>query len=265
MIQIGFDDALNWEFVSTNGKSPTQIFSFLPLGIAYALGLEVENVQMQSLQPFDTTAELGYITTLALAYIPSNLVPKLQVMLHSPSSPLYHYAKGNQYENSVNTITEHINPAIPLVAGEANEINPVGDGDEDNDNDDGNRGGGGDIFDTPVGEQSASTKGMIGGIATGAVVAAAAYGAAMFFIARRYKNKRLAHRRSRSVADPSEMIQSGSPALMGGAGAALMSGGRSQPNSPTNDRYSHGSGGSNPSARGQISAPVMAENSLGWN
>ena len=86
----------------------------------------------------------------------------------------------------------------------------------------------------------------------------------MFFIARRYKRRKLAHRRTRSVMTGPEMSQyAASPALMGGA---MMSGGRMTPGTGSGDRYSRGSGGSNPSARtAKISGPMSAENSLGWN
>jgi hypothetical protein len=96
------------------------------------------------------------------------------------------------------------------------------------------------------------------------------YGAAMFIVARRYKRKRQ-HRRASSMgsSQASEMryTDAGSPAMMGGA---LMSrefssyGGAAAPGG----RNSHGSGrsGMGGSVRtAAISAPVAAENSLGWN
>jgi len=87
----------------------------------------------------------------------------------------------------------------------------------------------------------------------------------MFLIARRYKKRKQSHRRSSSIMSPTQMRQSGSPALMGGA---FMSGGRVSPGGTvTNDRNSRGSGRSagNSARTQQISAPMMAENSLGWN
>ncbi|CAM6002787.1 unnamed protein product [Sphagnum balticum] len=92
-----------------------------------------------------------------------------------------------------------------------------------------------------------------------AIGGSAVYGVAMFLIARRYKKRKQAHRRSSSLTG-GEMRQTGSPALMGGA---YMSGGHT---SPGHDRNSRGSGRTGNSARtAQISAPMMAENSLGWN
>jgi len=62
---------------------------------------------------------------------------------------------------------------------------------------------------------------------------------------------------------PSQMRYTGSPALMGGA---LISGGRGTPGLQ-NGRESRGSGRSagNSARTVEISAPMMAENSLGWN
>jgi hypothetical protein len=75
-----------------------------------------------------------------------------------------------------------------------------------------------------------------------------AYGAAMILVARRFKKKRQSHRRSSSV-------QTGGDGWMSG------------PYNPENSRASQGSGDtSGRSVRTQqISAPVMSENSLGWN
>jgi hypothetical protein len=263
LIQIGFDYELNYEFVVTNAMSSAQIFRYLPVGLAYGLKIKPEQIVMHSLRPYDTTAGLGYITTLALAYVPTSLVADLKVLVHTPVSLLYQNPDG-----SARTIVENINPAIPIeVGGELAGLSQGvigGAGDGSGGSGSGNGGGstggnGGDVFDT--GSKPTTVSGTTAGIAAGAVVAAAAYGAAMFFIARRYKKRKLAHRRASSVADPSEMVQSGSPALMGGA--AFMSGGR-QSGTTAGDRNSKTSQ-PNSARTAQISAPMMAENSLGWN
>lgn len=113
------------------------------------------------------------------------------------------------------------------------------------------------------GNQTEKEKLTTMGVAFGVVGAGFMYGAAMFIIARRYKRKRQTHRRSSSLSnsqESSEMAQP-SPALMGGA-------------LPSRD-YFHGegrdsrgsgrSGMANSGRTANISAPVAAENSLGWS
>lgn len=99
----------------------------------------------------------------------------------------------------------------------------------------------------------------IGGIATGATIGAIACGVAMFLVARRYRNKK--HQRSNLVSSASYYTYES----MAG-GAAWMPSGRPGQSSP-GSRDTRGSGGSNGHAirRRQISTPVPAENSLGWN
>ncbi|PHH71736.1 hypothetical protein CDD80_5034 [Ophiocordyceps camponoti-rufipedis] len=100
-------------------------------------------------------------------------------------------------------------------------------------------------------------------ITMGMVAGAFVYGAAMFILARRYKRKRQTHRRSSSVSnsqESSEMAQP-SPALMGGALA-------NRDHFHGEGRDSRGSGRSGMANSGRtanISAPVAAENSLGWS
>jgi len=262
MIQVGFGFPLNYEFVVDNPYSSAQIFQFLPQGISDGLGLRNDQVTMHSLIPMNTAAFVGYTTTLALAYIPSNMVSTLGLDLHIPSSELY-----NNADASINTIMNYINPAIPLTPGDTLAGSAAsGTGSASQPTSSSSNGNSG-VFSTNAQNTSSSVKATTAGVAVGAVGAAAAYGAAMFFIARRYKKRKQAHRRSSSLINPSEMRQSGSPALLGGANA-YMSGGRTTPGtSAGNDRNSRGSGRSNGnSARTQqISAPMMAENSLGWN
>lgn len=274
LIQVGFKYSLNYEFVVSNSMSSAQIFTYLPKGIAYGLEIDVNNVIIHSLEPYDTTSSLGYITTLALAYIPEDAVSNLGIMIHVPVSRLY-----NNPSDSVSTIMSNINPAIPITVGSGidgsgspSSANGGGSSTSTPGNGDDNESGDGGLFGQPDQDepQSAGARGMTAGIATGAVVAAAAYGAAMFFIARRYKRRKLSHRRSRSVMNPAEMMQNGaSPALPGGAfmsGARQSTGSGDVSGAGSNDRHSRGSGRTGNSARtAQISGPMMAENSLGWN
>ena len=89
----------------------------------------------------------------------------------------------------------------------------------------------------------------------------------MFIIARRYKKKKQAHKRSSSVMSNSEMRQAGgSPPLMGGALLSRDFTGYGGVAGNTRDSQGSGrSGGQNSARTANISAPVAAENSLGWN
>ncbi|EKD20024.1 basic proline-rich protein [Drepanopeziza brunnea f. sp. 'multigermtubi' MB_m1] len=262
LIQLGFLYPLNYQFVVENPMSSVQIFEYLPIGIASGLGLRKEQIMMHSLVPLDTTARMNYITTLALAYIPTNMVNTLALDLHLPTSPLY-----NNPDPSINTLMNYINPAIPLTPGstmDAGGSSGMGSGDSPGSGDDSDKDNDeNDVFgDTNQQNQTAGRTGATAGIAMAAIGCSAAYGAAMFLVARRYKRRKQNHRRSSSMA-AGEMSQSGSPALMGGA---YMSGGRNTPGINGRDRNSRGSGRTGASARTQqISAPMMAENSLGWN
>ncbi|KAG9238518.1 hypothetical protein BJ875DRAFT_351303, partial [Amylocarpus encephaloides] len=237
--------------------SSAQIFKYLPKGIADGLGLDVSQVVLQSLAPLDTTAQMGYITTLAMAYIPASLVATLSMDILIPTARIY-----DNDDSSVETLVNYINPAIPITpgatldgSGDPNLASPSPTGDPKD-----------DPFNNPENQnQSPGAKGTTAGIAMAAIGGSAAYGAAMFLVARRYKKRKQGHKRSSSIMSHSEMRQSGSPA-MGGANA-FMSGGRISPGGTANDRNSRGSGRSagNSARTQQISAPMMAENSLGWN
>jgi hypothetical protein len=243
LCQIGFTHELNYGFVSSNPSSAGQIFQFLPQGTAYGLTLDQSNVKMFNIQPYDTSKSLGYITTLALIYVPTDQVNQLGVDLHTPNSPLYHHP-----DLTVRTLMSFINPAIPLVAGQPMDgSNPVVNG--------ANGGsingatatpgatGGANPFGSDA-SNSAPAKASAAGVAGGVVGGVILYGAAMALVARRYRKKKNAHRRASSMSNP---------AWMSGADG---------------DRNSRGS---NASSQGrsiqttQISAPVRTENSLGWN
>ena len=259
LIQIGFLYPLNYDFVWQHQESQRQIFTYLPIGIAYGLDIDHLNVTMQTLRAWDTTQDLHYITTLALAWIPSQLVDSLGLILHTQAEKFYHNP-----DPAVRTLLSMINPALPIRADNATD-------------------GGIDtgVGASPSGTGTATGQGTIASglsnsspvkapsvaIGVGVVFGAAAYGAAMFFVARRYKRRRQSHLRSPSMYSSPVMSHHGADPA---AGAALMSGGMGERSiSPyyDNDRGpSRGSGRSGSSAgRQQISAPVMAENSLGWN
>jgi hypothetical protein len=258
LVQVGFLYPLNYAFVVSNSYSSAQIFDLLPQGVAAGLSLDLSDVTMHSLIPYDTTSTLGYITTISLFYVPTNLVSTLSSGLHTPVSPLYTNEKP-----LVNSLMNFINPAIPLtpgqylpgVAGSGVATSAAPTATTDSTSNDG-------VFNTDQQNTSSTVKGTTAGIAVAAIGGAAAYGAAMFFLARRYKKKKAGHRRSSSLDTPSQMRYTGSPALMG---AGMMSGGRGS-TTMGGGRDSRGSGRTGNTARtAQISAPMMAENSLGWN
>jgi hypothetical protein len=234
--------------------SSAQIFQYLPLGIAQGLGIKAEQVTMKSLIPLDTSQQMGFITTLALMYIPSNMISTLQLDLHIPTSDVY-----NNADKSIFSLMSYINPAIPMTPGATLDNGATATGSSSAASSSA-ASGQSNVFDNSSGGTSGgSVSGTTAGIAMAAIGGSVAYGVAMFLVSRRYKKRKQSHRRSSSLAH-SEMRQSGSPALMGGA---YMTGGRT---SGGHDRNSRGSGRTGNSARtAQISAPMMAENSLGWN
>ena len=267
LVQIGFLYPLNYEFVVMHQLSIAQIFNYLPEGIAYGLNLATQDITMQTLQPYDTTETLGYVTTLAFAYIPTINVTTLSLDIHTPASALY-----NNPDESVKTLVSMINPSFPILAGGilggSNPASVTGSSTSTASaiiSEGAPLGGGMD--------NSSSVKGTSVAIGLGVVGAAAVYGAAMFFVAQRYRNKRRsAHNRSPSMIDTSVLAQQPGERASGAA-AALMSGGRDDVMRSTSPyggygtysgRNSRGSGRSGSTGR-QISAPVMAENSLGWN
>jgi len=267
LIQIGFLYALNYAFVVHTPESISQIFTYLPEGLAFALGIPSTQITMQALQPYDTSATLDYITTLATAYIPSDLVDPLSLQVLNPNSALY-----DPSDPTVKTLMGMINSAIPILAGQGMAGGPTPTNGATAQSSDAPNGDG-----SPLGGstgESAAVRPKSAAIGVGVVCGAAVYGAAMFFVARRYRNRKKRHARSSSMIDTRHM----SRAERSGAGAALMTGARgangdgarsTTPGGTGNGRYSRSSGQSGgASARtqmGQISAPVMAENSLGWN
>ena len=213
---------------------------------------------MQSLRAWDTYEDLGYVTTLALAWIPEGLVDNLALLVETSVSRFY-----NNPDNSTAFLLSMINNAIPITGSNSTDGASTPFGNIPTDTSSTKNAGapiGGDIG------NSEHVRASSVGIGVGVACGAAAYGAAMFFVARRYKKRRQSHLRSPSMFSSPVMSHAGPDA---GAGAALMSGAMGERSaSPYYDNDgragSRGSGRSG-SSRHQISAPVMAENSLGWN
>ena len=88
--QFAFKQALDYEFVVTHQSAIDEIFLYLPIGIGNALNESTETIIMQSLVPYDTRS--GYITTLALSYIPSASASNMQEQLSTESSRFHNYS-----------------------------------------------------------------------------------------------------------------------------------------------------------------------------
>jgi len=244
--QVGFKWPLNYPYVVSydNGR---QIFEILPRAIADALNITTDQVVMTGIRPMDTMAYQGFITTIALFYIPADLNVTLAAQMRNPADALWH-----NKDPTVNALTEQINSAIPLPAG----ILPDG-GSYTPPNNKGKENPGGAEEGGPIGgDMNASHKinPTSAGIATGAVIGAIAYGAAMFYVARRYRKKRMSHKRASSVATTRRHTY-------GSMQGAFLAG----PRGPSRNSGGSGSSQGRSVRTQQISAPVMAENSLGWN
>jgi len=264
-IQIGFLYGFNYGFLVMTPKAAAQILTTLPNLLSYQGGFDPAKVMVRRLVPYDTQDVLGYVTTIAVVTYPKSLVDQLRMDMHIPTAPLWQNPNRLAYNMSL-----EINTAIDIMLGSTLEWGASG----TNGGASTSTSGPNDLFPGDGGgsEQSSAQKGMTAGIAVGAVFISAAYGGAMFIIARRYKKKKQSHHRTSSVATPSAMRYTGSPALMGGA---ILN--RDLPSTyggVAGGRESHGSHGSHGSGRtgtqnsgrtAYISAPVAAENSLGWN
>jgi len=281
LIRIGFEYGYNYPFVADNPKAGAQIFGFLPIGLAYGLNIPTEKIVMRTLEPFDARGQPnGFIKTLAYAYIPSDLVDALILNLHTPNSKLY-----NSDNESVWKLMGMIDPTIsgrasdtmtggsiqPVSGGDGNGgtwledgagSNPDSTDDKTSDEDDSSF-----LGTSEQGEPKTITK-TGAGIGVGIFVSAAAYGAAVFYIARRYRKRKLRHGRASSISHSVSPGNNPTSALMAGAPSMSMAGARYD-TIGADKRGSNTSGGiagGRTSARGQtISGPMQAENSLGWN
>lgn len=261
LVRLGFQHQLNYAFVVDNPVAVAQIFEYVPQGISWGLSIPLNDVIMHTLQPYDTTKNKGWITTLAFAFIPSDLVPKLDLDRHTPASKLFHNPS-----NPVSQMMNLLDVEIPLYATDE-DLTGDSDGKVGDDGTwlDGGSDSGGSTDNgdgAPMGDSSTGASKVSGktvGLSVGIVAGAAAYGAAMFLVARRYRQRRGRHTRSNSINRSVSPGSNPASGLMGGGGA-VMHGARS----PFDKRGSRGSGKASARTQ-QISAPMMAENSLGWN
>lgn len=235
--------------MAKNSHAVSQIIAFVPQGVSYGLDIDIPEVYIHKLAPYEGTVD--YRATLVMMYIPEDLVDKLGSLLANPLSALFTHPNP-----PIMTMMSMIDPTIPLIPGQEyqnpkpgnqNPGSPDGPGDDNDEGDDDKENGGVDGSGNSSGVQASAV-----GIGLGVVGGAALYGAAMFFVARRYRRKRRMHRRTSSLTsgmgdDHSSRVASPSEGLVG------------------NYRDSHGSGGGGSARTAMISAPVMSENSLGWN
>jgi hypothetical protein len=256
LIRVVFDRRLHYEFVADNFTAAQQIFTYLPSVISFGENIEAGKIQMMRLAPVETKNS-GYFPTAAFLYVPASVIAPLSTDIHLPNSNLYH---------NTHPVAFQLAAAIDPKYG----IMPGSEGDGANDE----KGPGGAPFgtgDDKAEEQTPQQKGTTAAIAMGTVSFAVAYGAAMFIVARRYKRKKQAHRRTSSVTNTTSDMRyspSGSPAMMGGALLSRDLSGYGGVGGVPGGRESHGSGRSGAGNSGRtayISAPVAAENSLGWN
>jgi hypothetical protein len=258
-IQLGFAYGLNYPYVVNEPQSASQIFHYLPRGIAYGLGIPDHQVVMHALTPYDTSASLNYIMTLAEAYVPTQMVNQLEMSLHMPLSDCY-----SNPEPPVRTLMNMLDPTIPILPGpdmggtsSSAFWNPAATGTSSTS--DG----------APIGGDSGSSNKVRGtsvGIGVGAVCGAAVYGAAMVYVARRYRKKKQGHQRASSVPTAGEMSQTGGMGgfFMSGANGRGSGRGSGSGSGGRGSRTSAGSSNGRSVREQGISAPIMAENSLGW-
>jgi hypothetical protein len=226
-------------FMVENYQAVNQMFAYLPEGLEGGINA---TVRMQSLQPLNTLKTDGFVTCMAYFLCPKSKVNTLALQLHTPNSPLY-----NNSNPQVATMMKLINPMYPLLVDgsmgsypSSAATNPaVAPGQP----------AAGSPFGTDtLSHQEVSRTSSY--VAVPVVAGAFMYASAMMIVARRYRQKR----RQTHLLENSPIQE---PAWMtGGQGMA-----------GNNSRDSHGSANvSGRSIRSQpISAPVMAQNSLGWN
>ncbi|KAF2864451.1 hypothetical protein K470DRAFT_208295 [Piedraia hortae CBS 480.64] len=240
LIQIGFNYELNYPFVIGADLATNQIFTYLPRGVAYGLEIPDGDVQMKGLLPYDTRASLHYITTLAQAYIPTDRLTMLQQDLCKTTSKFYHHPNSTVRELMLMiNCSISVNPGSSVAGAQssnpaATASSPAGEG-------------------APIGADSGKSmpiKGTSVGISVGAIAGAAVYAATMFYVARRYRQRRQRHGRADSMPEMSHTEGMG----MYGAGAGQERGSRQS--GSTNGRSVREQG---------ISHPIQAGNSLGWD
>lgn len=276
LVQIGFSYALNYQFVVDNPLSAAQIFQYLPEGLGYGLSVNLSDITVSSLQPYESSTA-GYIVTVAMAYIPSETYSTLDAYIHTPSSILF-----NPPDASVAALMNLIDPSIPLIPGQTTSATGSTGGGTGSGTGSSGSGGSGSSgsgsggsgsggsgsgtspdsgsIDSGTSTSTPTASSKTAGIAVGVVAGACAYAGAMFLLAKRHQKKK-----------KEGLRLSGSD--NGYIGASASQGGSYHDDTSVHS-HSLRSSNSNGSRSGritnilpisqQISQPVMSENSLGW-
>ena len=221
---------------------------------------------MHSLQPYDTRASKGFITTLALAFIPRDMYNVLDLQRRTPKSKFL-----DNPDPSVKAMINLLDPTIGLLASDeeasGDSNGQINNSDTKTKNGGTGSSGNGSVKNDPVmNPNSGGSGGTIttrgAAIGGGVVAGALAYGGAMFFIARRYRQKHRRHTRSSSLSpEVGGPLMTANPVAVG----AMMHGAR---NTYTSGGHDNGNGRESAGASNagrNISGPLTAANSLGWN
>ncbi|RPA84063.1 hypothetical protein BJ508DRAFT_324050 [Ascobolus immersus RN42] len=110
LVRLGFDKHMHYAHLLAHPIAIRQIFEFLPMGIAYGLGLENANATpIHLIQPFHSRRELGYIRTLVFVYIPRSKLEELDNKRYQFRSGLY-----NNSNRLVRKMMSYLDPTVPL-------------------------------------------------------------------------------------------------------------------------------------------------------
>lgn len=260
-VYIGFSSRLNYVFVSDNLDAASSIIALLPRALADAGDMSAADIPVNALVPYDTRQQWGYITTLAKIYYPATLVDKLQVDVSTPTSKLY-----NNLDSVVRNLTVFINPRIDVrgnikLGGPTTTTGPTLTSSTGSNND--------AFAANNTGEQSSKQRATTIGIATGAVGGSMMCGAILVWLSSRYKRRKLAFQRLNPVARAPDgdcsssmycsglwHVESGAYNLRHGLQSGEKLGKTPSGTTKTSERSTH--------SMPKISAPIRAENSLGW-
>ncbi|EGW33247.1 uncharacterized protein SPAPADRAFT_60592 [Spathaspora passalidarum NRRL Y-27907] len=262
VITIGFKAPLNYPFVVKNSISSAQIFQFLPEVLKFPFisthhdSSIYKDVSVNRLIPF-TSSQVSYTITVAEVYFPSSAIAALSDLIISPGSLIYRNPDSTQ-----NTLASLIDARVALVglATSSGSGSGNGAGDDAESNPLLKYHGSMDSEANAAAESSDNvSSGRVAAIAVGAASGCGIYLSLMLFLFKRYKNNsgniELESTDSESRLGMSEVdsrgTSSGSPTFSGMFGRF-------------SDRENGSHSGSDSSARGKISVPVKASNSLGW-
>ncbi|KAF8552749.1 hypothetical protein OG21DRAFT_1415494, partial [Imleria badia] len=117
MINVLFNDSLNWQFVAGNADSPGQIFEYFPSVIATALDISVSEVLNYDLVVYEPTsytgpADVALLGTIWQGYIPANQVSTLASLISNLKSSFYIDQPGS----IPSTLAACVDPSLQLNA-----------------------------------------------------------------------------------------------------------------------------------------------------